>query len=79
MDPGVLSAKKVSDGPADVGAVFLLDLWFGGPVIRMKYRIVEMVDNTRLVLAGQAPASKRWTPYRFPRSTGARGSLTGPT
>lgn len=51
-DPGVVAARKVTDGPPGVGTVYSLDLRYGARSFTMSYEIVEWDVPHRVVLDG---------------------------
>lgn len=51
-DPGVVAARKVTDGPPGIGTVYSLDLRYGARSFTMRYEIVEWDVPNRVVLEG---------------------------
>jgi carbon monoxide dehydrogenase subunit G len=56
-DPGVTAARKMSDGPAEVGTEYDLDLSYGGSPLSMVYRVTEWDPPRRVVLEGDGARS----------------------
>ena len=51
-DPGVAESKKLTDGPVRVGSEFDVVVLFRGKPQRYRYRVTELDDGRRIVLAG---------------------------
>ena len=51
-DPGVAESKKVTDGPVRVGTEYDVVVLFRGKRQRYRYRVTELDDVRRIVLAG---------------------------
>ena len=51
-DPGVVSSRKITDGPVGLGTKYDLDVRFGRSTIPMVYEITHFEPNVRVVLQG---------------------------
>ena len=51
-DPGIAEARKVTDGPVRVGSEFDVVALFRGKRQRFRYRVTELENGRRIVLAG---------------------------
>ncbi len=52
-DPGVESARKLSDGPVEVGTRFEVNVKTGPATARMEYVVEALEPPTRVVLRGE--------------------------
>ena len=48
-DPGVKAARRVATGPVAVGSAFDLDVVFAGQTMTIRYEVVEMEADRRVV------------------------------
>lgn len=51
-DPGVISSRKVTDGPVGVGTRYELEVKFGSGTVPMTYEITVYEPDERVVLVG---------------------------
>lgn len=51
-DPGIAEATRLTDGPVRVGTEFDIVALFRGKRQRFRYRVTELNDGRRIVLAG---------------------------
>jgi hypothetical protein len=72
-DPGVVSARKVTDGDPAVGTEYDLDIQYGRSPLSMTYRITEWVPPRRVVLEGVGSRSSAIDEISFQPSS--RGTL----
>ena len=56
-DPGVIAARKMTDGDAAVGTEYDLDIQYGSSPISMTYRITEWDPPRQVVLEGDGSRS----------------------
>ena len=54
-DPGVTAARRLEDGPIDVGAGFEVKTRFLGREVPLRYRIVQIDPPSRVVLEAETP------------------------
>ncbi len=52
-DPGVVSSRRIGQGPVGVGSQFELEIKFGGATMQMVYEITEYEPSDRVVLVGR--------------------------
>lgn len=52
-DPGVVSSKKITEGPVDQGTEFEVEVKFGTGTTPMVYEITEYEPDSRVVLVGR--------------------------
>lgn len=74
-DPGVASARQVSDGPVGRGTCYAVDAVFLGRTLPMEYRIVVFEPPHRVVLEGVGSTSTARDDIRFER-VGHRTRIT---
>ena len=78
-DPGVVAAKRVSDGesaPNGVGAVYRLTVTFRGRASEMTYRTVVYRRPDRVVLEGVGPRITATDTIEFARVDGGGTRIT---
>jgi carbon monoxide dehydrogenase subunit G len=56
-DPGVVSARRLDDGPVRAGSRFDVQVRFAGRTLPMTYRVERADRPTRLELTGVSPSS----------------------
>lgn len=56
-DPGVIAARKVTDGEPAVGTEYDLDIQYGSSPLSMTYRITKWEPSRRVVLEGDGSRS----------------------
>ena len=56
-DPGVVSARRLDDGPVRAGSRFDVQVRFAGRTLPMTYRVTRADRPTRLELTGVSPRS----------------------
>jgi dehydrogenase/reductase SDR family member 12 len=70
-DPGVVSSRRVDDGPLGVGAQYEVMVAFGSREFPMMYEISEYDQDARVVLVGKGDALDAVDEIRFgPRDGG---------
>jgi dehydrogenase/reductase SDR family member 12 len=52
-DPGVVSSRRIEDGPPGVGSKYELTVSFGSREVPMRYEITEWEQDSRVVLEGR--------------------------
>jgi len=58
LDPGVVAAEKLGDGPVALGSRFLLQAAFGKSVLPLEYVIAAYEPGKRLVLVAETDKVK---------------------
>ena len=66
-DPGVVSSRRLGQGPVGVGAQFELEVKFGGGTMPMVYEITEYEPSDRVVLVGRGDKLIAVDEIRFAR------------
>lgn len=64
-DPGIVSSKRLDDGPVGVGSRFELVASFGASQIPMTYEITQYLPNERVVLIGTGDQIEALDDIRF--------------
>ena len=67
-DPGVVSSRKITDGPVGVGTKYDLDVRFGRSSIPMVYEITAYEPNERVVLVGRGDKLMAVDEIKFSRA-----------
>ncbi len=66
-DPGVVSSRRIGQGPVGVGSQFELEIKFGGATMQMVYEITEYEPSDRVVLVGRGDKLIAVDEIRFAR------------
>jgi dehydrogenase/reductase SDR family member 12 len=64
-DPGVVSSRRIDDGPLGLGARYGLEVRLGGRVAPMEYAITTFAPNRRVVLTGHGSGVTAVDEIRF--------------
>lgn len=64
-DPGVVAARRLTDGPVALGSAFHVEARFLGRVVPMRYEVLALEAPTRLRLEGVAAAARTIDEIRF--------------
>lgn len=67
-DPGVVTARRIDDGPIRVGALYELGVRMAGRVAPMEYRIAVLDRPDRVVLVGSGSNVEAVDDIRFERT-----------
>lgn len=67
-DPGVVTARRIGDGPVAVGTRYELGVRMGGRVAPMEYRITVLDRPDRVVLVGSGSNVEAVDDIRFERA-----------
>ncbi|MFP3913444.1 MAG: SRPBCC family protein [Actinomycetota bacterium] len=64
-DPGVVSSRRIGEGPVERGARFALEVEFGSGTTPMTYEITEYEPDSRVVLVGRGEKVEAVDEIRF--------------